>query len=134
MALFWTHELEVGVEEIDVQHRELFERIERLVAACQGRRGAVELKPLLGFLLEYMDRHFRTEEELMLHADYPDRERHTGLHKEFYERLAGLANRLGSGEATPELLTELNIVAVDWLFDHDLLEDRDFGRFLAAGN
>ena len=134
MALYWTRELEIGVEEIDSQHRELFERIERLVAACQGRKGAADLKPLLGFLLEYMDRHFRTEEELMLRRGYPERERHAGLHSSFLEHLAGLAERLGREGPSPGLLTELNIAAVDWLFDHDLLEDRALGRFLRGGN
>ncbi len=75
MALEWTPDLSVGVEEIDEQHRELFRRAERLIATLRcGDRG--EVLPLLAYLDEYVAHHFSAEERLMREVRYPALEEH----------------------------------------------------------
>jgi hemerythrin len=67
----WDKRLETGIDEIDDQHRELFNRIDKLELAMYSGKGAAELKQLVEFLLSYVDEHFGSEERVMLDAGYP---------------------------------------------------------------
>ena len=52
MAIEWTKDLETGVALIDEQHKELFDRVNKLLAASSQGRGKEEVGSLLGFLEE----------------------------------------------------------------------------------
>jgi hemerythrin len=54
----WRASLAIGVEEIDGQHKELLQRFNSLLAACEGGKGIKELTGLLKFLDDYIIEHF----------------------------------------------------------------------------
>ncbi|HEY6099471.1 MAG TPA: hemerythrin domain-containing protein, partial [Anaeromyxobacter sp.] len=58
MPLDFDPVLFTGVDEIDAQHRELFDRIGRLLEASRHRRSREEVVRLLEFLGAYVVEHF----------------------------------------------------------------------------
>ncbi len=131
MAIYWTKELEIGVAPIDRQHRELFERIDALVNACQAGRCRDEVADLMGFLQDYVQIHFSEEEELMRLSGYPDRPEHAREHAGFGSHLQELVKGFAEQGFTSPLLNDLNATLVDWLYDHICVRDRALGQWLA---
>ena len=55
MAFKWTKALAVGVEEIDNQHKELFEKVNELVAAMREKKGKEIIKETMVFMENYVE-------------------------------------------------------------------------------
>ena len=87
MAILWKENLSVGVNEIDNQHKELFNRINNLLDACTRGKGSEEIKRTLNFLSDYVISHFGTEENLMVRYNYPDYTSHKEKHEKFKKNL-----------------------------------------------
>lgn len=131
MAIYWTKELEIGVAPIDRQHRELFERIDALVNACQAGRCQDEVTSLMGFLQDYVQIHFGKEEELMRLSGYPELSAHAREHAGFSSHLQDLVKGFAEQGFTSPLLNDLNATLVDWLYEHVCGRDRILGQWLA---
>ena len=54
----WNDNLKIGVSLIDSEHRELCDRIDRLLAACNQGKGSKEIAETVDFLQEYTVKHF----------------------------------------------------------------------------
>ena len=66
--------LVTGNETIDTQHKELIDRIQNFVTACQNGNSKVKAIKMLDYLDEYTDFHFKEEEKLQEKSGYPERE------------------------------------------------------------
>jgi len=133
MAVRWSPRLAVGVPEIDAQHRELFARVDALLAAMSEGRGRQHLRETFAFLEDYFVEHFRDEVALMRATRYPLAEHHQGLHERFQAELRTLAGEV-TAEETPSPLTVVRTgsLCVEWLRNHIGTSDRDFGLYLAS--
>jgi hemerythrin len=131
MAIEWSPRLAVGVERIDSQHRELFDRVNRLLAAMESQRGEPEIRRMLSFLGGYVVSHFGTEEQLMQQHRYPDFPAHQRLHAEFVKDFVRLRERFDKQGPSAPLAIELNRRVCDWLIDHVGRTDRTLGAFLS---
>lgn len=130
----WRESLAIGVEEIDNQHKELLQRFNALLAACEGGKGMAELKGLLIFLDEYIVKHFSDEENLQQSCNYPRYAEHKKLHDDFVERVFTLQNEiLIEGVAVHHVL-ETNNLLLKWLVNHISVEDKKLGKFLRGAN
>lgn len=128
----WTPGLSVGVESMDAQHRQLFDRLNSLVEAVRSNHGADELGRTMDFLDSYVREHFADEEKLLADAGYPGLEGHKRMHASFAAELASVR----AGLAIPtvdrqELAERLHLSLRDWLLRHIRVEDRAYGEFLA---
>jgi hemerythrin len=85
-----------GVDDIDAQHRELFDRIRALLEASRHRRSREEVIRLLEFLGGYVVDHFAAEERTMQQAGYPKLEGHRAEHRRFVKELEILRHELKS--------------------------------------
>jgi len=130
MGIEWTPRLAVGVESIDSQHRELFDRVNRLLAAMESQQGEVEVKRLVAFLGDYVVSHFGAEERLMQQHGYPDFPAHQRIHAEFVKELGKLRGELEKQGPSAALAIQLNRRVCDWLLDHVGRTDRAVGAFL----
>ena len=129
-SLQWTPALSVGVEEVDEQHRELFRRAERLIAALRGGHRE-EVVPLLSFLEGYVVLHFEAEEKLMRERRYPALEAHAAAHKKSREDYADVMMQfLRTGPTALVALTVHNWLS-DWLRSHIAGMDQEMGHWLA---
>jgi len=131
MPFAWTKDLELGIEEIDGQHRELFVRAERLYHAMrQGQPVAAEA--MLASFRDFVLSHFEFEERWMGRADFPGLELHRVAHREFADRLhavTGEYRRHGPSPAVAETLREWSEA---WLLEHIGGPDRMLGRWAMA--
>jgi hemerythrin len=128
MALEWSKALAVGIEEIDAQHRELFQRAGRLIDGI--RRGDPgEVDELVEYLHRYAVTHFGAEEAAMREARYPGYARHKAQHDRFIEDLLAFADEhtaRGGASVAPQIDKWLS----GWLREHVSQTDTELGRFL----
>lgn len=89
--LVWDDRLDSGVLAIDLQHRVLFQLLQR-VASIQPADSGTALDEVLAQLQTYADYHFRYEEAWMLRqqADATTHAQHLRLHSGFVERLSAM--------------------------------------------
>lgn len=129
MALLWRKTLETGVEWQDKQHKELFERINRLMDAMLARKGKEEIVNLVKFLDNYVVTHFGAEDQAMTKLQYSGRASHTAEHKNFKEQVAGIKKAIEAGISLA-IVIETQHSAVDWLTNHIGVVDKELGRFI----
>lgn len=129
MPLFiWKPSYEIGVADLDMQHRRLVGMINELFDAMKEGHSRAAVDHILDGLTEYVQLHFSTEERLMQQHHYPHFETHGREHLELTEHVLELNDRRRRGEriATPELLDFLK----GWMETHISVSDRAFGDFL----
>lgn len=132
MAFGWNPALEIGVREIDDQHRELFRRVDILVEAMMQRRGPDELASLFDFLGTYVLEHFSAEEALMRRHGYPYRAEHEAEHRRFIDDFKALQREYVKEGGTALLLVRVNGRVTQWLAEHIARTDKDLGKHLRA--
>ncbi len=122
----WDEGMTVGVESIDVHHRQVLRRIRHLArAVTEG--DAADLRASLRFLHGYLAEHQREEERWMDDAGYPGAREHVRAHAAILDRIAA-----AGAEAKDRALLE----AADWvaraLETHMRTDDLKLGRFSTA--
>ena len=70
-----------GNKTIDEQHKELIDRIQQFVSACESEDARVKAIKMLDYLDEYTEFHFKEEEKLQKDVDYPGLEEHIKKHE-----------------------------------------------------
>lgn len=126
----WNNQFSVGIEEIDNQHKVLFDLINRLfVAAIQREDHTVSLE-ILDALIDYTKTHFALEERLLQDAGYEKFEEHFAEHKVFIEKLNGMAQKFLAEEKT--ITFELINFLKHWLKDHIMETDMAYAGVLAG--
>ncbi|HUJ18534.1 MAG TPA: bacteriohemerythrin [Nitrospirota bacterium] len=129
----WNKTLEVGIDTIDSQHRELFRRINRLVLAIREHRCKSEIDGVLKFLDDYARVHFADEAKHMRETGYPGYEEQLREHQKYLAALKELkeqAEQPRISGASYDLSATTNQVVVDWIVDHIMKVDMRFGEFL----
>lgn len=120
----WSAEYEVGQAQIDEEHRDLFERINRFHDAWCERQDRREISLLLSQLIQYAEKHFRNEEEIMRQAGYAALDEHAAKHGELVETVFELAAKLENRAFNPT--HETMAFLRTWLTEHILREDMQF--------
>lgn len=128
--LEWSDRYAIGIPEIDTQHRELFQAINRLLAACSQGSGKAVLPEVLDFLGNYVVNHFATEERYMEKYQYPGLPQHRQIHQGFVNTFLGFRKQAEAEGPGLGLVVRVNQVLVDWLKNHILHVDQDMGKFL----
>ena len=132
MRLQWNQDLSVGVEEIDGQHRELFDRINSLDSSMKQGKAKNEVLRLMDFLDEYVILHFGTEEKYMADYDYPGYSLHKTKHNSFKKELAEIRKKLEIDGATPQVIILSNDLLIKWFSNHIRTIDMALGLFLKS--
>ncbi|HSN90028.1 MAG TPA: hemerythrin family protein [Anaeromyxobacteraceae bacterium] len=122
--------LETGNRLVDRQHRELFARLGALFEASREGRGADEVRPLLGYLREYVDAHLAAEERLMEEAGYPDLEPHREEHRALLATFQALQAQFEESGADLLFVVRLSQRVTEWLKEHIYRADRTMAWWL----
>ncbi len=130
MSIVWTDDLATGVDAIDIQHKELFKRIDNLLDSCRLGKGRDELKNVIQFLDDYVVTHFSAEETYMQKYSYPEYPTHRSQHLEFTKNFTDIKKELEREGAGVYLVVTINHVVVDWLQNHIRKMDKALGSFL----
>ena len=122
MAIAWTSDLDTGIDEIDKQHRQIVDFINRLEAAiCHQDRDSVGA--VLHALVEYCGSHFAFEEHLQERVGYKLAQPHKAAHDLFVKRLARYQEKHNAGE---DVARQLHDMLSTWLVHHIKRDDMGY--------
>lgn len=130
MVVAWSPELSLRHEELDRQHRGLFQLLEAADVAL--RAGAVpDARRTLAAFCDAMLDHTVEEGRLMEASLFPDRERHQAAHDTFLADLQQLQAELQVTGPSPDLGEWLRVRVVEWLRFHIAVNDAKLAEHLA---
>lgn len=130
MAVKWTPDLAVGVDTIDNQHKELFNRVNQLLEASSQGKGKAEIGKILQFLGDYTVTHFGTEEKQMAQSGYGGIAAHKGEHMAFLRDFGNLTREYDQQGASTTMVIAVQRRVCDWLITHIGKSDKALGAFL----
>lgn len=129
-ALEWKTAWETGHPEIDRQHRELIQQLERLLTALAEGWEADETVRALVYLGDYVEFHFAAEEAEMAKIDYPRLVDHKAIHDGLRAQVKKLIKDYrGDPHSIPASVAEF---LVGWLKTHLSVEDQLMAAHLRA--
>lgn len=126
--IVWDMKYLLGNEQIDAEHQYLFRLINEFHDAFIERHERARLLALLNRLVDYAQKHFTHEEQLMREANYPRLETHHALHEQLFEQIFVLNAKLENRAYNPTHETFLFLR--HWLSDHIIDDDLQFGSYL----
>ena len=129
IELTWSDEYSVGVDEIDDQHKMLFELVNRLFLAAVKREDQQLTVEVLASLVDYTKTHFDLEERLLEESGFSGLSGHREDHLRFIDKVDGIAQKfhVQDRSVTFELLNFLK----NWLQNHIRQSDMEYAAHLA---
>ena len=128
-TMIWTEDYSVGIEELDRQHRKLFELINKLSDHTVELSSLGEKSDILNELISYAIEHLEYEESLLTEHGYPETDNHKEKHAHYLEKFNALLKDSKSGEEvfSDDLVSFLQ----NWWRHHVLEEDMKYKPFFA---
>jgi hemerythrin len=128
----WQESLSIGVLEVDIQHKLLFDKFNAFLLACENQTESESdgIFRLFWFLEAYAITHFNEEEKLMQRVAYPDYLKHREKHLAFAADVTKLKEQLRTEGATLPLINTMTMFITNWLVEHISTMDRAIGRFV----
>jgi len=129
-----TKDMETGVEKIDMQHKELIARINKLKEVGESSASHEEVEKTIDYLGDYVVKHFNDEEEIQIKYKYPKNPEHHKLHAFFIDDFNKLKAEFEKNGNSMEFTMKLNNTLVTWIVKHIKGEDVEFGKYYKAQN
>jgi hemerythrin-like metal-binding protein len=111
----WSPTLEIGIPEIDYQHRTLVSMLNALGRGIEQGEPATVIGEILEALDGYVHTHFASEERLMQRLGYEFIEEHKEEHHRLAETVSRHRAAYSRGECSPQELLEF---LIRWLLNH----------------
>ena len=122
----WEAEYNLGVEEIDNQHRTLVDLLNKTWEGVVFRADKDKVLELIEQLERYTVAHFAAEEVYMAAIHYPNLEDHRLTHKKFIARIESEKKfAIAGGQLSLGLVNFLK----QWLLEHILGADKAFAEY-----
>ena len=103
----WHPGLSVGIDMIDEQHKEWFNKAEALFDAGKKGQAKEYIGELLQFLDTYTKKHFKDEEEYMASIGYPELVQQRTAHAAFIKQLEKLRSDYEASGGNLTVIIEL---------------------------
>ncbi|MBE0501934.1 MAG: hemerythrin family protein [Desulfuromonadales bacterium] len=124
----WEERYDIGLPEIDAQHRTMIDMLNTLYAAKKSEQARQVVEETLDRLLYYTTVHFTDEEAAMQKLDYPHLDKQKNEHETMTQQVVKMRSRLQQGD-DPVVFELLNFMS-EWLKFHICESDRKFGDFV----
>ncbi len=126
----FTSALSVGYNAIDEQHIRWIELINAVYNSLASGSSKEKLGMVLKDLVDYTVWHFGFENKMMNTYDYPEKDSHMKLHRDFIAEIKKLEERYESGED----IMGVNVLEFlkNWLSDHIMKIDTRLGAYLES--
>jgi hemerythrin len=121
MLIEWKKEFELGVPEIDTEHRELIELINSTYAALQAQRQSSNIMAFLGEIFAKISAHFALEESIMRKYRYDGYLEHKKEHEKLLDDIRDIMDDYEDGIMPSE--DELSRRLTDWFSEHFRTQD-----------
>ncbi|NLM05202.1 MAG: hemerythrin family protein, partial [Clostridiales bacterium] len=132
--MMWKEKYRIGVDLIDNQHKELFNRLSEFIKIVQNDVAWEEkldkVKETLNFMQEYVIFHFNDEEEYQEKINYPHMEEHKEAHAKFKEGINDYVEIFQEEGFTEEKMQELSAKLMTWLIMHVGVMDQKIGEYV----
>ncbi len=122
----WKAEYSIGIPEIDEQHKQLLECIDRLDSAGTAEDRKLAMYYVMEELKDYVRIHFAVEEIVMRLFDYPGLEAHVLEHQEFSAQLEAFKQ----SELKEHVHAEASHYLRKWLVHHIQGTDKRYAEHL----
>ena len=127
----WDKKLSTGIDMLDNQHKKLVAMTNQLYRACirgGDSRDAV-FKETMSQMVEYVRKHFATEQELFVRVKYPKAAEHKLEHDNLIKKILDTAKDYADdrNSAANEFVRSLK----DWIVSHIGHSDRLYGIYVA---
>lgn len=130
--MLWKEEFCIGVEMIDRQHKELFDKVYELLNeindSVDHRRD--ECIAAILFLKDYAVKHFAAEEAYQESIGYPEYEEHKKLHVKFVQSVLDHEKKMTASNFAEKDVKEFAGMLVTWLLYHVADTDQKIGGFV----
>jgi hemerythrin len=127
-----TNDLLTGIDDVDAQHRLIFDLANEIVDPTSERGGDTAFFDSLRFLSEYVQYHFAAEELAMQQTGFAEFEAHRSLHHEFRLQIGELIEISLESQSLSQVRTRLMLAVVGWLSDHIRIADKKLAKHLRA--
>ena len=126
--LNWNDNLNIGILQIDVQHKNLVNMINQLYEAMSTGKGKEVVGKIVKEMAGYTITHFGTEEKLMQQHGYPELPQHKKEHELFVKKVQEFSSEIQKGN----LIITSNVANFlkEWLIKHIQGTDKKYGPFL----
>lgn len=129
MALLeWKPEFNLGMADIDRQHKKLVDLINQLYDAMMEKKTKEVMGKILKGLQNYTIEHFGYEEKLFAEHNYIGKMAHTKTHKEFVAQIAAFKADFDAGKVTISI--KILSFLKDWLINHIQGTDKEYVPYL----
>ncbi len=130
MRAEFSENLITGNELIDSQHKELIDRINKLLICCEESNAKAVAVNTLDFLADYTNFHFNAEEGLQREIDYPGYDKHKAQHEAFKQTIGELEEMLQEEEGpSPAFVKKVEENVVQWFYTHIEGFDRSVAEY-----
>jgi hemerythrin len=124
----WSHNLSVGIDTLDADHRDLVDHLNALIEVVEAGADRATRGDRLDRLRAATAAHFAPEEKAMREADYPEFQHHHDIHQALMAEIEQLRDEFASGGM--DLGSETVDFVKSWLISHILESDKQLGGFL----
>ena len=122
--------LVTGNEMIDGQHKELIDKINKLLDSCEVGNDKLTAIKTLDYLADYTDFHFGEEEKLQESISYPGIKQHKKEHEKLRRVVEELHEMLEEQEAPTEaFVAQVQENVINWLYNHIKGFDRSVAEY-----
>jgi hemerythrin len=126
--MLWKDKYELGVSQIDAQHKELFRRVESFMQVLRSpvrwEEKIPQVNETLEFMKNYVVEHFRDEEEYQLSIHYPGYEAHKQIHNGMVHYVQEVSEQYESSNYNELLMQQFGGKLLAWLINHVAAEDQ----------
>jgi hemerythrin len=130
----WDDSLSIGIEQIDNQHKKWMEHFNNAAEAIEAKQSQTQISKTLGFLMDYTEMHFSTEEKFMTELGYAGLQEHKGRHNELRTTLTNLVKDFEDEGITARLAEAIDSFLGNWLVLHINEIDKKFAAFAKKSN
>ncbi|HOJ76771.1 MAG TPA: hemerythrin family protein [Bacillota bacterium] len=135
--MLWKDHYELGVPEIDAQHKELFRRVESFLQVLRSEDSWTEKVPKINETLEFMKKyvveHFHDEEAYQLRIDYPGYEAHKEIHNGMVNYVLEVSKQYQESDFNEQLMQQFGGRLLAWLVNHVAAEDQRIAEYAKKG-
>lgn len=123
----WSKKFSIGNENVDNDHKKLFEIHNDLVDLVSENCSRKEFARILSEMTDYVLNHFKKEEAYMRELNFPDYDEHRKRHDEYSYQVA-MYNYQLSGPNPPEPIKIIAFIK-NWWTNHIVTFDMEYENF-----
>lgn len=133
--MLWKDKYRLGVDVIDTQHLELFERVDAFLRTLREAKSWDEkvsrVNETLDFMNGYVVEHFRDEEAYQQKIGYPGYEAHKKIHDDMVSYVIQVTTGYKEKGYDEHLMQQFGGKLLAWLINHVAAEDQRISAFAA---